>query len=81
MAEGSVNTPDPGIWWTHRRRHSYLSLCGLFALPILAVVLDEGRLSAARPLLETLAWVFGAIIMSYVAAATWEDVVKIRGMK
>ena len=74
----TVGHPDPLKWWGHRRRHSYIALSGLFALPVAGIIMDEGRLLAIRPLLETLAWVFGAVILSYVAAATWEDVAKIR---
>ncbi len=69
--------PTPHIWWKHRRRHSYIALCGLFALILIGLFLDADQLGAAVPLFQTLAWVFGAIILTYVVAATADDLVKV----
>ncbi len=80
-AADPVGPPDVARWWRHRRRHSYLSLAGLFLLPALAVILDPQRLEALRPLLETLAWIFGVIVLTYIGSATVEDVAKIRSPK
>jgi peptidoglycan/LPS O-acetylase OafA/YrhL len=80
--EEEMNTPpDTTTWWTNRRRHSYLSMFGLFCLIFVASLGDDKQLAAVLPLYQTLAWVFGAIILTYVGAATIEDVVKLRGMK
>jgi len=87
MSESAENSahqtihPDPARWWRHRRRHSYLSLAGLFALPFTASVLDPQRLAVTVPLLQTLAWVFCAVVITYVVSATGEDVSRILGDK
>ena len=74
-----LTAPDTGKWWRHRRRHSYLSLLGLFAMLVSGVFAPADQLVAAMPLLQTLAWVFGAVILTYVGAATLEDIAKLRG--
>jgi hypothetical protein len=58
-----------------------LSLAGLFALPFTASVLDPQRLAVTVPLLQTLAWVFCAVVITYVVSATGEDVSRILGDK
>ncbi len=70
--------PDPQRWWKHRRRHSYVAMCGLFGLAGICLFLDAAQLDAAAPLLQTLAWVFGAVILTYIIAATADDLVDIR---
>lgn len=80
--DDSVQTdrhPDSSTWWKHRRRHSYSALVGLFLLPVAGIVLDKDKLEVIMPLLQTLSWVFLLIIISYVVAATGEDIAKIRG--
>lgn len=81
MADNSVKEihPDSSTWWKHRRRHSYSALIGLFLLPVAGIVLDKDRLEVILPLLQTLGWVFLFIIISYVVAATGEDIANIRG--
>lgn len=81
MGENNQTHPDSSTWWKHRRRHSYTALVGLFLLPIVGIILDTERLAIIIPLLQTLAWVFLLIIISYLVAATGEDIVKIRGSK
>jgi hypothetical protein len=70
--------PDTTKWWTNRRRHSYLAMFGLFALGMSSVIASPEQLSAAAPLMIALAWIFGAIILTYVGAATIEDVIKLK---
>ncbi len=70
--------PTPNVWWKHRRRHSYIALAGLFCLIPIGLFLDADQLGAAVPLFQTLAWVFGAVILTYVVAATADDLVDIR---
>lgn len=77
-----MNThPTPAIWWTHRRRHSYISLGGLFGIGLAAVVINPEQLVAASPILTTIGWAFGAIILSYIGAATLDDIVALRNSK
>ena len=73
--------PDTSTWWKHRRRHSYWSLVGLFTQMLMAVWLPEPQLSVAMPLLQTLSWIFAAVILTYVGTATIEDVVKLLGAR
>lgn len=77
----SLAPPDTTKWWKNRRRHAYLSILGLYGLGVASVTATPEQLSAASPLMIALAWIFGAIILTYVGAATVEDVVKLRGMK
>ena len=70
--------PDTRSWWTNRRRHSYLAMFGLFALGMSSVVASPEQLIAAAPLMIALAWIFGAIILTYVTAATIEDITKLK---
>lgn len=72
------NHPDPFIWWKHRRRHSYVSLFGLFFLANSAMMIDAGTLTAVLPLFQTIAWIFGLIIFTYIMAATAEDIAQIK---
>lgn len=58
-----------------------MSLGGLFALPVTGVVLKLERLTVILPLLQTMAWVFFFVILTYIVAATGEDIAKIRGSK
>lgn len=70
--------PDPFVWWKHRRRHSYISLLGLFLLANSAIIIDATTLTAVSPLFQTIAWIFGMIIFTYIMAATAEDIAKIK---
>lgn len=70
--------PDKNKWWAHRRRHSYLSIAGLFAMLVSGVFAPPDQLSAAMPLFQTLSWVFGAVILTYVGSATLEEIAKLR---
>lgn len=73
--------PDTAAWWRHRRRHSYISQVGLFALIAIGLFLDSDQLSAAGPLFQTLAWIFGLIVLTYLLAATAEDMAGFGGLK
>lgn len=70
--------PNPARWWKHRRRHSYLSLFGLFFLIWTAIAMPSDSLEAASPVFQTIAWIFGLIILSYILAATAEDIAAIK---
>jgi len=70
--------PEILILWTHRRRHAYLSLLGLFLLLAAAVLMPPEQLEAASPLLTSLAYVFAAVLLLYAGASTVEDVARIR---
>jgi hypothetical protein len=74
-----MTPPDTSMWWTNRRRIAYLSVLGLFVLIGAAMHMPAEQMSGASPLLVAIAWMFGGIIFSYVAAATAEDIVKLRG--
>jgi peptidoglycan/LPS O-acetylase OafA/YrhL len=76
-----MELPDTRDWWTNRRRHSYMSLIGLFGLALLGAFAPESQLAVSLPLFQTLAYIFGAVILTYVTAATVEDIVKLRGLK
>jgi hypothetical protein len=54
---------------------------GLYGLGATAVLATPEQLSASSPLLIALAWIFGAIILTYVGAATVEDIVKLKEFK
>jgi hypothetical protein len=73
--------PDTAKWWTNRRRHAYLAMFGLYGLGVSSVAATPEQLSAASPLMIALAWIFGVIILTYVGAATIEDVVKLKEFK
>lgn len=79
MTEENKNDhPDPERWWKHRRRHSYISLLGLFVLITISVIMESSSLTAASPVFQTIAWIFGLVIFTYVVAATAEDISKIK---
>lgn len=77
----TLNPPDTSKWWTNRRRHSYLAMFGLYGLGITAVLATPEQMMASSPLLIALAWIFGLIILTYVGAATVEDIVKLKEFK
>jgi len=54
---------------------------GLYGLGVSAVLATPEQLIASSPLLIALAWIFGAIILTYVGAATVEDIVKLKEFK
>jgi len=70
--------PDIETLWTHRRRHAYISMLGLFLLLAAAALLPPEQLEAASPLLTSLAYVFAAVLLLYAGASTIEDVARIR---
>jgi len=70
--------PNPERWWKNRRRHSYISLFGLFFLIVISVGMPHETITAISPLLQSIAWIFGMIILSYILAATAEDISKIK---
>ena len=70
--------PDTSKWWTNRRRHSYLAMLGLFSLGMSSVFASPEQLTAAAPLMIALAYIFGAVILTYVTAATIEDITKLK---
>jgi len=73
--------PDTRTWWKNRRKHSYFSLVGLFVIGIIVLLGDPKQIEAASPVLQTLTWVFGLIILTYVSASTIEDIVKLKEFK
>ena len=73
--------PNPVDWWKHRRRIAYLCVLGLFVLIGAAHLLPADQMTGAAGLLIAIAWMFGGIIFSYVAAATAEDIAKMRTPK
>lgn len=72
---------DTRVWWKHRRRHSYLSMLELFLIGLIALIGDPEQIEAAGPILQTLAWIFGSIVLLFVGAATVEDVTKILSLR
>jgi len=73
-----INTKE---WWTNRRKHSYLSMLGLFLIGFIALLGDPKQIEAAAPILQTLAWIFGSIVILFVGAATVEDVTKLLSLR
>lgn len=58
-----LNHPAPTTWWKHRRRLAYWAMAALSAMALAAMM---GAIKTETiPLLETLAWVFGVVIVSY----------------
>ena len=55
--------PDPERYWKHRRRLAYTAR-GALLLTLAAALFAPVRPSSV-PLLEGLAWVFGAIVIGY----------------
>ena len=79
MTEKPANSPpDIKTWWKHRRRHSYMAFGGLVGEAALIKSMTPEQIEAGAPVLTAFAWVFGAVILAYVAASTWEDIAKIR---
>lgn len=72
---------DTKVWWKNRRIHSYLSIIGLFCIMLIAYHGDPEQISAAAPILQTLAWIFGSIIFLFVGAATTEDITKLLSLR
>lgn len=72
--------PFPAIWWTHRRRHAYLSILGLFCLLLVSVFAPPEQLEAAHPLLTAITWAFTAVLILYGGTSTAEDIMKIRSV-
>lgn len=72
---------DTKVWWKNRRIHSYLSIFGLFCIMLISYYADPEQISAAAPILQTLAWIFGSIIFLFVGAATAEDITKLLSIK
>lgn len=55
--------PDPARWWRHRRRLAYWAMS---ALTLMALAGATGQIRAdAVPLLQTIAWVFGIVVVAY----------------
>jgi hypothetical protein len=73
--------PDTALWWKNRRRMAYASMSGLFILIGTGGLAPADQIAAALPLFQTIAYVFGAVILFYVTAATIEDVVKLNNWK
>ena len=73
--------PFPETWWKHRRRLAYVAMAGLFALILAVMLMPEGQVVAATPVMTAVAWMFGAVLLAYVAAAAAEDLVKIRSAR
>ena len=72
--------PFPEIWWTHRRRHAYLSILGLFVILLIAVFAPPEQIEAAQPLLTAVTWAFTAVLLLYGGTSVAEDIAKIRSM-
>ena len=77
--------PDIKTWWFHRRFHSYLAAGGLFAeiaaLITLAILASPETLSAISGVLIVLALCFTAVIITYILAATREDIHLIKELR
>jgi len=72
---------DTKVWWKNRRIHSYLSIFGLFCIMLISALGDPKQIEAAAPILQTLAWIFGTVILLYVGAATTEDITKLLSLR
>jgi hypothetical protein len=53
-------------------------MLGLFSLGMSSVFASPEQLTAAAPLMIALAYIFGAVILTYVTAATIEDITKLK---
>lgn len=72
----STKHPDPESRWFHRLVFSYWAAALLTGITVQAM---RGAVPAtATPLVQTLAWVFGSILLAMFGVAGWEAFTKMR---